>query len=110
MRWYTETVRWVASQGTVGGYGNGTFWSNDPHHPWTTGGYAPAVLSSPTRSCISTIQMKTDGTPTASGIKGWSYQVIHNTRYMGGPDWGIGFKNWASSVLDSGFILDTEFL
>ena len=23
--WYTETVHWVASQGTVGGYGNGTF-------------------------------------------------------------------------------------
>lgn len=30
MRWYTETVRWIASQGTVGGYGNGTFWPNDP--------------------------------------------------------------------------------
>ena len=28
--WYTEAVRWAASQGIVGGYGNGTFGPNDP--------------------------------------------------------------------------------
>ena len=28
--WYTEAVRWAASQGIVRGYGNGTFGPNDP--------------------------------------------------------------------------------
>ncbi len=28
--WYTEAVRWAASQGIVGGYGNSTFGPNDP--------------------------------------------------------------------------------
>ncbi len=28
--WYTEAVRWAASQGIVGGYGDGTFGPNDP--------------------------------------------------------------------------------
>ena len=28
--WYTEAIRWAASQGIVGGYGNGTFGPNDP--------------------------------------------------------------------------------
>lgn len=28
--WYTEAVRWAASQGVVGGYGNGTFGPDDP--------------------------------------------------------------------------------
>ena len=28
--WYTEAVRWAASQGIVSGYGNGTFGPNDP--------------------------------------------------------------------------------
>ena len=28
--WYTEAIRWAASQGIVGGYGDGTFGPNDP--------------------------------------------------------------------------------
>ena len=28
--WYTEAIRWAASQGIVGGYGNGTFGPDDP--------------------------------------------------------------------------------
>ena len=28
--WYTEAIRWTASQGIVGGYGNGTFGPNAP--------------------------------------------------------------------------------
>lgn len=28
--WYTETVRWAASEGVVNGYGNGKFGPNDP--------------------------------------------------------------------------------
>ena len=28
--WYTEAIRWTASQGIVGGYGNGTFGPDDP--------------------------------------------------------------------------------
>ena len=29
-QWYSEAVRWAASEGIVGGYGNGTFGTNDP--------------------------------------------------------------------------------
>ena len=29
-QWYSEAIRWAASEGIVGGYGNGLFGSNDP--------------------------------------------------------------------------------
>ena len=29
-QWYTEAIRWAASEGIVGGYGEGTFGTNDP--------------------------------------------------------------------------------
>ena len=29
-QWYTEAIRWAASEGIVGGYGNGAFGTNDP--------------------------------------------------------------------------------
>ena len=29
-QWYTESIRWAASEGLVRGYGNGRFGTNDP--------------------------------------------------------------------------------
>ena len=29
-QWYSEAIRWAASEGIVGGYGNGLFGTNDP--------------------------------------------------------------------------------
>ena len=29
-QWYSKAIRWVASEGIVGGYGNGLFGTNDP--------------------------------------------------------------------------------
>ncbi len=49
--WYTEAVRWAASQGIVRGYGNGTFGPNDPI----------------TREQLAVMLWRYSGSPAASG-------------------------------------------
>ena len=64
--WYTEAIRWAAGQGIAGGYGNGTFGPNDPitrEQLAVMLGGTPAVPPPPTRSCISTIWMRSAALP-----------------------------------------------